>query len=72
MTNFNKKVFAIGIYDDDMDDPEFKHLKESKEWKMKVINNSALIKNVIRDLQAESVVLEACDERYDAQIADIV
>lgn len=39
---------------------------------MKVINNSALIKNVIKDMQAESVVLEACEERYDAQIADIV
>lgn len=39
---------------------------------MKIVNNSLLIKNIIKDLQCESVVLEMCDERYNDELYDII
>jgi hypothetical protein len=39
---------------------------------MKIVNNSLLIKNIIKDLQAENVVLEMCDERYNDELYDII
>jgi hypothetical protein len=39
---------------------------------MKVIENAKLIKNVIKDLVAENVVIEICDERYDQEMIEII
>lgn len=39
---------------------------------MKIVNNSLLIKNIIKELQAENVVLEMCDERYKEELYDII
>lgn len=50
LQNFNKKVFAIGVYDDILDDPEFAKMKETKEWKMKIVENSQMIRSVIKEL----------------------
>lgn len=72
LQNFNKKVFAIGVYDDFMIDSERVNTSPSEEWKLKVANNSQLIRNVIKDLQAENVVLELCDERYEEELSDIM
>lgn len=50
LQSFNKKVFAIGVYDDILDDPEFVKQQQTDEWRMKIVNNSLLIKNIIKDL----------------------
>ena len=65
-------MFAIGLYDDIMIDPEHAKTQHTEEWKVKVATNAQLIRNVIKDLQAENVVLEICDERYEEEIADII
>lgn len=72
LQNFNKKVFAIGVYDDLINDDDRKKMNHGEEWNLKIANNASLIRNVIKDLQAENVVLELCDERYDEEISDIV
>ena len=72
LQNFNKKVFAIGLYDDILDDPEFAKTQQTDEWKLKIINNSVLIRNLIKDLQAENVVLEMCEERYNEELYEII
>ena len=56
-------MYAIGLVDDILDDPEFAK-SQPQEWQMKIVDNAALIRDFIKDLQAESVVLEMCDERY--------
>lgn len=43
-----------------------------EDWKLKIVKNSQLIRNVIKDLQAENVVLELCDERYEEELTDIL
>jgi hypothetical protein len=73
LQNFNKKVFAIGVYDDIMIDKERVKIESAQEdWKLKIVKNSQLIRNVIKDLQAENVVLELCDERYEEELTDIL
>jgi hypothetical protein len=73
LQNFNKKVFAIGVYDDIMIDKERVKMESAQEdWKLKIAKNSQLIRNVIKDLQAENVVLELCDERYEEELTDIL
>ncbi len=71
LQNFNKKVFAIGIVDDILDDPEFAKT-QGDDWRMKIINNAHLIKNFIKEIQPENVVLEMCDERYSDEIYEII
>lgn len=64
-------MFAIGVYDDILDDPELaKTLGD--EWKLKIANNAALIRNFVKELQAENVVLEMCEERYNDEVYEIV
>ena len=42
------------------------------EWKLKIANNAALIRNFVKELQAENVVLEMCEERYNDEVYEIV
>lgn len=39
---------------------------------MQIVNNAALIRDFIKDLRAESVVLEMCEERYAEEMQDIL
>lgn len=72
LQNFNKKVFAIGVLDDIMDDPSQAAFHKTDEFRMKIIENAQLIRKVVRDLQAEQVVLELCDERYETELEPII
>lgn len=55
-----------------MDDPSQAAFKKTDEFRTKIIENAQLIRKLVRDLQAEQVVLELCDERYDTELAPII
>ena len=70
LQNYKKKVFAIGIVDD-ISVRGSKH-HETQEHKLNVAKNAALIRDFIKQVGADNVVLEMCDERYEDEIADII
>jgi hypothetical protein len=88
LQDFKRKVFAIGVYDDPLkqmvpqDKPisdlrliskDFKEeSEEHEEFKKKVIYNVRLIRDVMRDLRPNALVLEMCDERFDRWLADVI
>lgn len=37
LQNFNKQVYAIGVYDEYYDTPELAEMKKTDEWKKKLI-----------------------------------
>lgn len=46
LENFTKKVYAVGIVDDILDDPE--HAKKQPDsWKIQIAQNAALIRKLI-------------------------
>ncbi len=55
LENFKKRIFAVGVYDS---------LSASKilsnEEQMDIAKNSKLIRDIIKDVKPESVVLEMC------------
>ena len=69
LQNFTKKVFAIGIVDDVLNDPA---LRPTKEYQMKIASNAQFIRDFIKDLEAEAVVLEFCEERYQEELYQIL
>lgn len=46
--------------------------KEETEYSLKLIDNIKLIRNIVRDLRPESVVVEMCDDRYNRWLADVI
>ena len=46
----NKKVFAIGMIDDIMDDQAESKRQKDEEYKLKIIENSVTIRNVIKQI----------------------
>lgn len=71
LQNFNKKVYAIGLVDDILDDPEFKKT-QGKEWRLKIAKNAQFVRNFIKELKAENVVLEMCDDRFQTEMSQIL
>ena len=69
LQNFEKKVFAIGVVDDIVDDSQY---QQSKEHKIAISKNAAMVRDFIRDVGAENVVLELCDERYEDEFYEII
>lgn len=45
---------------------------EEKNYNLRIIDNIKLIRDVVRDLRPESLVVEMCDDRYDRWLADVV
>jgi len=69
LQNFNKKVFCIGIQDDMFTSLEN---RKSDSFKLSIARNSLLIRNFIKEADAENVVLELCDERYENDIGPVL
>lgn len=68
LQNFTKRVFAIGVIDDILGVEE----EVTKQYQVDVSKNAALIRDFIKDIGAESVVLELCEERYQDELSEIV
>lgn len=67
LQNFNKRVFAIGTVDDlGVAD------RESEAHKVAISKNAAVIRNFLKEVAPEQVVLEMCDERYQEELEDII
>jgi hypothetical protein len=67
LENFKKKIFAVGVYD------ELQTKKSlSSDQKLKIAQNSMMIRNLVKDLKPEAVVLEMCEDRYDNFYYDII
>ena len=69
LQNFKKKVFAIGMVDDIVDGSQH---QKSEEHKLAISKNAAMIRDFIREVAAENVVLELCDERYEDEFYEII
>ena len=69
LQNFQKKVFAIGVVDDIVDESM---VQQSDEHKVAISKNAAMIRDFIKDVGAENVVLELCDERYEDELYEII
>ena len=46
--------------------------EEKRLYHLKLIHNVKLIRDVVRDLRPDSVVLEMCDDRYNRWLSDVV
>jgi hypothetical protein len=55
-----------------MDDPSQAAFHKTDEFKTRIVENAQLIRKLVRDLQAEQVVLELCDERYETELQPII
>ena len=47
LQNFNKRVYAIGVYDEFLDSPEMEKVKDTDDFRRTLIKNAKMIKNVI-------------------------
>ena len=63
LQNFKKRVFAIGTVDD-LGVPD----RETDEHKAAISKNAAMIRDFIRKMGPEQIVIEMCDERYEDEI----
>jgi len=46
--------------------------KENEDHKKAISKNSAMIRDFCREMNAEQVVLEMCEERYEEELQDII
>ena len=46
--------------------------EEEMNYNLRIIDNIKLVRDVVRDLRPESLVIEMCDDRYDRWLADVV
>lgn len=54
-------------------DKDFKEKSaDETEYSLKLIDNIKLIRDVVRDLRPESIVVEMCDDRYNRWLADVI
>ena len=67
LQNFKQRVFAIGM----VDDLGIQN-RESPEHKRDISKNAAMIRDFLREMSPEQVVLEMCDERYSEEMQDII
>lgn len=61
--------------DDDLGlvDKDFKEESESQlQYQLKIADNVRLIRDVIRDLRPDHLVVEMCDDRYEKWLADVL
>jgi len=67
LENFKKRIFAIGVHD------SLSATKIlSKEEQMEIGSSSKLIRDIIKDVKPETVVLEMCQDRYDHWFYDAI
>ena len=67
LENFKKKIFAIGVVRDLAIEKE-----ATEEEKHQIVDNTRLIRDLIKDVKPESVVVEMCQDRYDEIFYDVV
>lgn len=60
------------MIDDIMDDQTESKAQKTEEYLNKIIENSLTIRNVIKEIQADNLVLELCDERFEEEISQII
>ena len=54
-------------------DKDFKEKStDETSYSLKLIDNIKLIRDIVRDLRPESVVVEMCDERYNRWLSDVI
>ena len=46
--------------------------RESEEHKASISKNAAMIRDFLREVSPEHLVLEMCDERYEDEMQDII
>ena len=63
LQNFKKRVFAIGMIDD-LGVPN----RETEEHKEAISKNSAMIRDFLKEISPEQLVLEMCEERYEDEM----
>ena len=57
------------MVDDIVDGSQY---QKSEEHKLAISKNAAMIRDFIREVAAENVVLELCDERYEDEFYEII
>ena len=78
----------LGIYDDPLEQmvkyqneksemelikKDFKEeSEEERNYNLRIVDNIKLVRDVVRDLRPESLVVEMCDDRYERWLADVV
>lgn len=74
LQNYKQKVFAIGLVDDILNDTSDLQKDEArlKQFQLNIAQNAALVRDFIKELQPEEIVLELCDERFENEIRDIL
>ena len=46
--------------------------RESEDHKKAISKNAAMIRDFVKEIGPEQVVLELCDERYEEELQDII
>ena len=60
------------MIDDIMDDDAQAKKHKTEEFKQEIISNSLKIRNLIKEIQADNVVLELCDERFEEELNQVI
>lgn len=72
LQNFKRKVFAVGLVDDILRDTSDLTADEMVQYQLAISKNAAMIRDFIKELAPEEIVLEICDERFQQEITDIL
>jgi hypothetical protein len=72
LVNFKQKVFAVGLVDDILRDTSNMNPDELRQYQLAISKNAALIRDFIKELGPEEIVLEICDERFEKEITEIL
>lgn len=67
LENFKKKIFVVGVQDELISKKEL-----SQEKKLEIAKNVMLIRNIVKDIKPEAVVLEVCEDRYDHFFYEVI
>ena len=81
LMDFKKKVYAIGVYDDPLnhmiDSKDLKginaqFLQKNNQYSDKLSLNIKLIRDLLRDLRPEALVVEMCDDRHARWLQEVI
>ncbi|CDW84757.1 UNKNOWN [Stylonychia lemnae] len=68
LDNFKKKIFAVGMEEDFLRQQK----EQTLEQKKAIVDNTKLIRDLVKDVKPDTVLLEMCQERYDNWLYDTV
>lgn len=62
----------MGLVDDILRDTSDLSADELKHYQLAISKNAAMIRDFVKELEPEEIVMEICDERFEEEITGIL